>query len=144
MSLIEQRYPRLAQLMELWLRHRRDDGLPPASALVAQVPAETASATLLLVLEGAHGQRLTIETSGSEVDALYGEQLAGAPVERLAPVRGGAAEEALAAIETARPVTVEDELHVGGCRRRIARMYLPLAADDGSPDGVLCGVVAVR
>lgn len=144
MSLIEQRYPRLAPLMELWLRHRCDDRLPPASALVAQLPDDAASATLLLVREGAQGKRLTIGRSGSEVDALYGERLAGAPVERLAPVRGGAAEEALAAIETARPVTVEDELHVGGRRRRIARMYLPLAADDGSPDGVLCGVVAVR
>ena len=144
MSLIEQRYPRLAQLMELWLRHRRDDGPPPASALVVEIPEETASATVLLARDGAQGERLTIQTSGSEVDALYGEQLAGAPVERLAPVRGGAAEEAQAAIETARPVTVEDELHVCGRRRRIARMYLPLAGEDGSPDGVLCGVVAVR
>ena len=144
MSLIEQRYPRLAQLMELWMRHRRDDGPPPASAVVVDVPDETASATVLLIREGTGGKRLRIITSGSEVDELYGEPLAGAPVERLAPVRGGAAEEALAAIVTARPVTVEDELHVGGRRRRIARMYLPLAADDGSPDGVLCGVIAVR
>lgn len=144
MSLIEQRYPRLGQLMDLWLQHRRDGGPPPASAITVDALGDLAPATVLVVRAGGEAERLTIAASGSEVDALYGEPLAGAPVERLAPVRGGAAEEALAAIETAQPVTIEDELSVGDRHHRVARVYLPLANDDGSPDGVLCGVVAVR
>jgi len=38
---------------------------------------------------------------------------------------------------------IEDELRVGDRRRRVARLYLPLANADGSTDRVLCGVVAV-
>jgi hypothetical protein len=46
-------------------------------------------------------------------------------------------------MESGRPLLIEDELRGFDRRRRIARLYLPLTNDDGSPDGVLCGVVPV-
>ncbi len=49
----------------------------------------------------------------------------------------------MSAIETARPVVIEDEFRIGGDRRRVARVYLPLTNDDGSAARVLCGIVAV-
>lgn len=143
MSLIEQRHPRLGRLMQLWRAQHRGDALPPASAVVGPALADLAPATVLVSRSANGTDDLTITQSGSEVDALYGEALAGAPVQRLAPGRGDAAQEALSAIETARPVVIEDELSLESGRRRVARLYLPLANDDGSADGVLCGVVAV-
>jgi hypothetical protein len=143
MSLIEQRHPRLGELMRLWRTHHRGDVPPCANTLDGAALAELAPATVLVTLASDGADRLTIATSGSEVDALYGEALAGAPVERLAPGRSDAAAEAWSAIESGRPVTVEDDLRIDGRRRRIARMYLPLTKDDGSADGVLCGIVAV-
>jgi hypothetical protein len=41
---------------------------------------------------------------------------------------------------TGRPLLVEDELRAADRRLRIARLYLPLGNDGGTPDGVLCGV----
>ena len=97
---------------------------------------------MLLTRDDDGAKSLTIAASGADVDALYGEPLTGASVDRLAPRRGDAHREAWSAIETARPVVIEDDLTVGGERRRVARLYLPLVNDDGSTDGVLCGVVA--
>lgn len=143
MSLVEQRHPRLGRLIELWHAHRRGEALPSACAVVGPALADLAPATVLVTRSADGSDQLTITASGSEVDALYGGPLAGAPVQRLAPGRGDAAEEALAAIATSRPVVIEDELRLGGNRRRVARVYLPLANEDGCADAVLCGVVAV-
>ena len=143
MSLIERRHPRLGRLLQLWRAQHRGDALPPVSAVVGPALADLAPATVLVSRAANRADELTIMQSGSEVDALYGEALAGAPVERLAPGRADAIQEALSAIETARPVVVEDELPLQSGRRRVARLYLPLANEDGSSDGVLCGVVAV-
>ncbi len=143
MSLIEQRYPRLGRLVQLWRAQCRDHAPPFASAVLGPGLADLAPATVLMTRAENGSERLTITVSGSEVDALYGESLTGAPVRRLAPDSGDAAEEAMSAIETARPVVIEDEFRVDGDRRRVARVYLPLANDDGSTDGVLCGIVAV-
>ncbi len=139
MSLIEQRHPKLGQLLRVWRAHCHGDSLPSASALVDDTLCDLASSTVLLRPTENGTDRLTIATSGAEVDALYGEALAGSPVERLAPLRGDAGSEARSAIETARPVVIEDELRVGDGRQRVARLYLPLA----NADGVLCGIVAV-
>ena len=84
-----------------------------------------------------------IAESGAMVDALYGETLAGRGVASLSASRGDAAEEAWSAVETGRPLMIEDEMIGAQRRRRIARLYLPLSNDDGSRDGVLCGVVAM-
>lgn len=143
MTLIEHRYPTLGPLLRLWRSHCRGDALPCASAFAAGALAELAPSTVLLARSSNGAEQLTIATSGAEVDALYGESLAGSAAGRLAPVRGDAEQEALSAIETARPVIIEDELRAGGGRRRVARLYLPLANDDGSANGVLCGVVAL-
>ena len=143
MSLIEQRHPKLGQLLRVWQSHCQGDGLPSASALVGDALSGLAPLTVLLRPTDKAADRLTIATSGAEVDALYGESLTGAPVERLAPERGDADSEARSAMETARPLVIEDELRIGDRRRRVARLYLPLANDDGSADGVLCGIVAV-
>ncbi len=143
MSLVEQRYPRLGRLIELWRAQHRGDALPPVSAVVGPALADLAPTAVLVTRSALSSDELTIAASGSEVDALYGEPLVGAPIERLAPGRGDAAQEALSAIETARPVVIEDELRVDGRCRRVARLYLPLASEDGSAGGVLCGVVAV-
>lgn len=143
MSLIEQRHPKLGQLLRVWQSHCHGDGLPSASALVGDALSGLAPSTVLLRPAEDAADQLTIATSGAEVDALYGESLTGAPVERLAPVRGDAALEARSAIETARPLVIEDELRVGDGRRRVARLYLPLANDEGLANAVLCGIVAV-
>ena len=141
MSLIEQRHPKLGQLLRVWRAHCHGESLPSVGLLTRETPAELAPSTVLLTRDGG-AEGLTIAASGAEVDALYGESLAGAPVDRLAPRQGDARREAWSAIETARPVVIEDKLTVGGERRRVARLYLPLATDDGLADGVLCGVVA--
>lgn len=143
MTLIEQRHPKLGQLMQLWRSRCRGEALPPASELAVAELAGLAPMTVLLAKAGHDENRLTIVASGAEVDAIYGESLVGAPVERLAPACDDAGREAWSAIETARPVVIEDELRVGDRRRRVARLYLPLANADGSTDGVLCGIVAV-
>lgn len=142
MSLIEQRHPAFAQLMAVWRLGIGDATLPTARMLAPNALASVGQSTVLLASDSRGGE-LTIAESGSEVDALYGVALAGAPAARLSPERDDALREAQAAIETGRPLLVEDEVATAGCRRRIARLYLPLANDDGSPDGVLCGVVAV-
>ena len=142
MSLIEQRHPKLGQLLRVWRAHCDGASLPSGGLLTRETPAELAPSTVLLTRDDDGADGLTIAASGAEVDALYGEPLAGAPVDRLAPRQGDAYREAWSAIETARPVVIEDDLTVGGERRRVARLYLPLATDDGLADGVLCGVVA--
>ena len=143
MGLIEQRHPKLGQLLRVWRAHCSGESLPSVGQLTRDTPAELAQSTVLLSRVGGAAEDLTIAASGAAVDALYGEPLTGAPVERLAPRRGDAHREAWSAIETARPVVIEDNLTVCGERRRVARLYLPLCNDEGSPDGVLCGVVAV-
>ena len=143
MSLIAQRHPKLGRLMQLWRSHCRGAALPPASALEPAALAELAPLTVLITRTANGADRLTITASGAEVDALYGESLTGAPAARLTPARGDAEQEAWSAIETGRPVAVEDELPADGRRTRVARLYLPLASDDGSPYGVLCGVAAL-
>ncbi len=142
MTLIEQRHPKLGRLLRLWGSQRQGAALPPASALHPDRLADLAPLTVLLTPKGDEGT-LIIASSGAEVDALYGASLAGAPARGLAPVRGDAEREAQSAIETGRPVLIEDELRSEGRRQRVARLYLPLASDDGTPSGVLCGVVAV-
>lgn len=142
MALIEQRHPSLGGLMRLWRERSIDGALPPASALGPAELAELASVTVTLA-ENAGGDELVIAQSGGEVDALYGAALAGGPAARLSPERDDAEREARTAIATRRPLLVEDELRAAQERCRIARLYLPLANDDGSPNGVLCGVVAV-
>lgn len=143
MTLIEQRHPKLGQLMQLWRSRCRGEALPPASELAVAELAALAPMTVLLGRANDDENQLTIVASGAEVDAIYGESLVGSPVERLAPARDDAGREAWSAIETARPVVIEDELRVGDRRRRVARLYLPLANANGSADGVLCGIVAV-
>ncbi len=143
MTLIEQRHPKLGRLMQLWGEARQGNALPPASALHPDRLADLAALTVLLMPEYEDEGNLTIASSGFEVDALYGAALAGAPARDLAPVRGDAEQEARSAIETGRPVLIEDELRSEGRRQRVARLYLPLASEDGTPGGVLCGVVAV-
>ena len=142
MSMIEQRHPKLGQLLRVWRAHCHGETLPSAGRLARETPAELAPSTVILTRNSDGAESLTIAASGAEVDALYGEPLTGAPVDRLAPRQGDAHREAWSAIETARPVVIEDDLTVGGERRRVARLYLPLANEDGSADGVLCGVVA--
>lgn len=143
MSLLDERHPRLGRLMQLWRAQQRGEALPPASAVVGPALEDLAPATVLVTRLTNGSDELVIASSGSEVDALYGESLAGAPVRRLGSARGDAADEAMSAIESARPVVIEDELHLDRGRRRVARLYLPLSNDDGTPDGVLCGVIAV-
>lgn len=144
MSLIAERHPRLGQLLRLWRSRCAGEALPVAATLDASALADLAPMTVLLTRGGDGADRLTIATSGAEVDALFGGALAGAPVGRLASVRGDAGQEAWTAIETARPVALEDDVRVGDRRTRVARLYLPLANPDGSADGVLCGLVAAR
>ena len=143
MTLIEHRYPTLGPLLRLWRSHCRGDAPPCASALATETLAGLAASTVLLARSDNGAEQLTIAASGAEVDTLYGESLAGSAAARLAPARGDAEQEALSAIKTARPVVIEDEFRAGGRRRRVARLYLPLANDDGSANGVLCGVVAL-
>lgn len=142
MGLIEERHPALGALMAIW-RERRSDLRPPcASAMATSSLAESAAIAVMIVPENGDGA-LVIRGSGADVDALYGARLTGAGASRLSPERDDAEREARAAIESGRPLLIEDELLGADRRRRIARLYLPLTNEDGSPDGVLCGIVPV-
>ena len=138
MALIDQRHPILGRLMRMWQSHQRGEAPPVASALG---PAELADLADLTVMLAPAEPELRITASGRAVDALYGAALTGATAARLSPARDDAEMEARLAMCTGRPLLIEDE--VGGERRRVARLYLPLCNDDGTPDGVLCGIVAV-
>jgi hypothetical protein len=138
MGLIEERHPAFKRLMRIWREAQVSDAPPPARVLGRSALADLAAVTVTLVCDDSD---VRIAESGDAVDALYDSALGGASAERLTPKRGGAADEALAASRSGRPLLIEDELL--GPRRRIARLYLPLSNDDGSPDGVLCGIVAI-
>lgn len=138
MSLIEERHPAFKQLIGMWREAQASEAPPRASVFGRMTLGDLAAITVTLIREDA---AVRIAESGDLVDALYNDALGGSSAERLTPVRGNAAEEALAASNSGRPLLVEDELTAP--RRRIARLYLPLINDDGTPDGVLCGIVAV-
>ena len=143
MGLIAGRHPNLDRLVTLWRARQHGAALPPARALGRDVLAELAPATVLISEQAGGDGTMVIVDSGAAVDALYGASLTGASARELGAPRSDADREARTAIETALPLLVEEDLARGGVRRRIARLYLPLAKDDGSPDGVLCGVVAL-
>lgn len=138
MGLIEERHPAFKRLMRLWREAQVSDAPPPARDLSRSALADLAASTVMIVYDASD---VRIAESGDAVDALYCTELGGSSAERLTPKQGGAADEALAASRSGRPLLIEDELL--GPRRRIARLYLPLSNDDGSPDGVLCGIVAL-
>ena len=140
MGLIEERHPAFKRLIGLW-RDAQEDELPPrAGALGREALGDLAGLTV--VLAHGEGRDLVIAESGAMVDALYGEPLAGREVGLLSAARGDAGAEAQSAVASGRPVLIEDEMPGAPGRRRIARLYLPLSNDDGSRDGVLCGIVA--
>jgi len=140
MALIEQRHPSFGRLMNLWRSRRQGETPPAASALPHAELADLADVTVRLAYDE---PELRIAESGPAVDALYGARLAGESAARLSPASGVAELEARTAIETGQPLLIEEELRREGVRHRVARLYLPLSNDDGTPDGVLCGVVAV-
>ena len=143
MGLIEQRHPQLGRLLQEWRSHCDGDRPAMASAMVGETFAHVPPSAVLLTRTDDGAGEMMIAASGAEVDDLYGEPLTGAPVERLTPEGGDVVGEARSAIDTARPVVIEETLQIGERRRRVARLYLPLANEDGTVDGVLCGVVAV-
>lgn len=142
MDLIEERHPALGALIALWRERQCDQRPPHASEMGTGLLAQSADIAVMIVAEQEHG-RLVISDSGAQVDALYGAALAGSGASRLSPERDDAEREARSAMESGRPLLIEDELRGGDRRSRIARLYLPLTNDDGSPDGVLCGIVPV-
>lgn len=142
MGLIEERHPALGALIAMWRDRQRDERPPHASAMGTGLLAGFGEIAVMIVAEEEHGS-LVISDSGAQVDALYGVALAGSGAARLSPERNDAEQEARSAIKSGRPLLIEDELRGADRRRRIARLYLPLTKDDGSPDGVLCGVIPV-
>ncbi len=140
MGLIEERHPAFKRLIGLWRDAQSDELPPPADALCRRALGDLARVTV--VLAQCEGDDLIIAESGEMVDALYGEPLTGRDVASLSAARGDAAEEARSAVATGRPLLIEDEMAAAPTRRRIARLYLPLSKEDGSRDGVLCGIVA--
>lgn len=142
MGLIEERHPALRALLALWRERQWDERPPHASAMGTGSLAGFGEIAVMIVAEQEHGS-LIIRNSGAQVDALYGAALAGSGAARLSPDRDDAEHEARSAIESGRPLLIEDELRGADRRRRIARLYLPLTNDDGSPDSVLCGVIPV-
>lgn len=143
MTLIEQRHPAFERLMGLWKSQQTGAALPHASAVEPALPADLAVLTVTLA-NSTSDPSLRIRTSGAAVDALYGDALVGAAAARLSPGAGEAEREAWTVMRTGRPLMVEDELPGGDQRRRVARLYLPLVNDDGTPDRVLCGIVLVK
>ena len=139
MGLIEERHPAFKRLIGLWRGAQHDELPPPAGALGREALGDLASMTVVLAHDD--GSDLIIAESGAMVDALYGEALAGRGVASLSAARGDAAEEARSALASGRPLLIEDEMSSAPARRRIARLYLPLSNEDGSRDGVLCGIV---
>lgn len=134
LGLIEQRHPALAELLRRWTAvDGRSDALT-----VAQLGAAAASS--VRITPGAGGSGLVLADSGAAVNAIYGAVLDGLSADLLTPGRSDAADEAIMAMESRRPVLMED----GEPGARRARLYLPLAEVDGSVASVLCGVVELH
>jgi len=137
MNLVAARYLGLADLLTLWRSLPREE-VARASTLDNVMLRE------LVVLIGRSGDPSStwiIEASGAAVDALYDAPLAGKPIDRLTPGRADALREAETALETGRPLLLEDMVEVGQRRRRVARLYLPLGGDQDARAQILCGVV---
>jgi len=137
MNLVAARYLGLADLLTLWRSLPREE-VARASTL------DNVKLRDLVVLIGRSGEPSSnwiIEASGAAVDALYDAPLAGKPVDRLTPGRVDALREVETALETGRPLLLEDMVDVGQRRRRVARLYLPLVDDKDARAQILCGVV---
>ena len=70
MSLIEQRHPKLGQLLRVWRAHCDGESLPSVGLLTRETPAELAPSTVLLTRDDGGADGLRIAASGAEVDAL--------------------------------------------------------------------------
>ncbi len=137
MSLVAARYLGLTDLLTLWRSLPREE-VARASTL------DNVTLRDLVVLIGRSGEpsgAWIIEASGAAVDALYDAPLAGKPVDRLTPGRADALREVETALETGRPLLLEDMVALGQRRRRVARLYLPLGDDKDARAQILCGVV---
>ena len=137
MNLVAARYLGLADLLTLWRSLPRDK-VARASTLYNLALSD------IVVLIGRSGEPSStwiVEASGAAVDELYDAPLAGQPVDRLTPGRADARREVETALETGRPLLLEDMVDVGQRRRRVARLYLPLSGDNDARAQMLCGVV---
>jgi len=137
MNLVAARYLRLTDLLTLWRSLPREE-VARASTLDNAILRDL---VVLIGRSGGPSGTWIIEASGAAVDALYDAPLAGKPVDRLTPGRADALREVETALETGRPLLLEDMVDVGQRRRRVARLYLPLGDDRDARAQILCGVV---
>jgi hypothetical protein len=139
MSLIEQRHPLLGRVQALWKSHQQSGDLPRAESLGPATLGDLAAISVILEASD-RSSELQITYSGVMVEALYETSLVGAAASRLTADRDDSEAEARTALETGRPLLMEDEVRLGERRARLARLYLPLA----DQAGVLCGVAEVE
>lgn len=140
-SLIGQRHPRLGELLALWQARREDDAPPPVAAF-ANVPAAL-SAMIVILVSTPNENAWRIAGSGDAADAAYGAALAGQPAARLSPGSEDAERETEVTAATGRPLVIENDLVFLGRKKRVARLYLPLAPE-GDCRHVLCGIAGIE
>ncbi len=129
-GLIEQRHPILGALRRAWQEGRMDTG---------EIPDALAPHIVRL-----HRDRdiWHIAASGAAVDLLYGIALTGLPANLLTPGQDDSAIEVDVALESGRPLLLEDDVRLASGDRRVARLYLPLPNLAPAKPVILCGVVA--
>lgn len=129
-GLVGQRHPILSALLKGW----HEGGMNAAEQPGALAP--------YIALLGRADGVWRIDASGAAVDALYGYTLFGAPVSALSPDSDDAENEAQVAFETGRSLAIEQDIDFPDARRRVIRLYLPLAGTAAASDVVLCGIVS--
>ena len=140
-SLIGLRDPRLGKLLALWQARHDGDALPALGAF-ATMP-ESLSSMFLTLVSAPDDAAWRVARSGDVADAAYGAELAGQPVARLSPGSDDAEHEAESVAATGHPLVIENDLVFLGRKKRVARLYLPLAAD-GDGRHLLCGVAVIE
>lgn len=131
-GLIEQRHPMLGAVLGHWTGA---DGR--SAALTADRLGGLADWVVWIRPDA--GEGLLLADSGAAVRRLFGEGLDGRPAGALSTVEADVGAEAVAAMESRRPLLMED----GPPERRIVRLHLPITEPDGSVGGVLCAVAEV-
>lgn len=129
-GLIEQRHPILGAVLRAW----QEDCADPAELQEALAP--------YVARLGREDGAWRIDSSGAAVDALYGKSLAGAPVTGLTPGSDDGENEADVALESGRPLLVEQDIDLPDGKQRVIRLYLPLTGACAADDAVLCGIVS--
>jgi hypothetical protein len=140
--LMADRHPVLGRLYRVWLARSEGAAMPQAENITERL-ADLDDVIVVIRPSAEWDGAAKIERSGKVVDRLYGGPLTGESVGRLTPSREDAENEAAVVFASGRTLMMEDQVNLPGGPARIARLYLPFAADDGRAIGIVVGIAKV-